>query len=340
MATPIRSFKMPDGREFEVFGKVYYGICTTAANTSAKTVSISGFTSESLVAGVRVIVRFQNAQNYNGTPSLNVSGTGAKTIWRNGGESNAGQYEWEAYAVISFIYSGSSWYIENNSHATTTYWGKTKLTNSISNDTTMALTPKAVYDAGYLTAEDMDQIVVGVSGVKGNSESTYRTGNVNLTAADIGAVATTGNETVAGNKNFTGDTTLSSLTLGSESAITSWSGFTRQTATTTWTVPTVENNSATIRPTDNKSGFYQEGKHTYVQLELRLTQTLNADTSLSGFLSGFPIPAKTYAILSVATGGGAYGWASITTSGVMNLRLNKQTGTTTTIYITGTYTTA
>lgn len=49
---------------------------------------------------------------------------------------------------------------------------------------------------------------VKVTGVKGNAESTYRTGNVNLTAANVGAVATSGNETVSGNKTFTGTTTI------------------------------------------------------------------------------------------------------------------------------------
>lgn len=49
---------------------------------------------------------------------------------------------------------------------------------------------------------------VKVTGVKGNAESTYRTGNVNITAANVGAVATTGNETVAGDKTFTGITTI------------------------------------------------------------------------------------------------------------------------------------
>jgi len=35
-------------------------------------------------------------------------------------------------------------------------------------------------------------LTAGVSGVKGNAESSYRTGNVNLTPANIGAVKTTG----------------------------------------------------------------------------------------------------------------------------------------------------
>ena len=52
-------------------------------------------------------------------------------------------------------------------------------------NTTSQLTAQTVQDA-------IDEIVsqgVGVTGVKGNNESTYRTGNVNLTAANIGAEA-------------------------------------------------------------------------------------------------------------------------------------------------------
>ena len=48
----------------------------------------------------------------------------------------------------------------------------------------------------------------GVTGVKGNSESSYRTGQVNLTSANIGAVSLDGNETVSGNKTFSGITTI------------------------------------------------------------------------------------------------------------------------------------
>lgn len=49
---------------------------------------------------------------------------------------------------------------------------------------------------------------IKITGVKGDKESSYRTGQVNLTAANVGAVATTGNETVSGNKTFSGTTTI------------------------------------------------------------------------------------------------------------------------------------
>lgn len=61
-------------------------------------------------------------------------------------------------------------------------------------------------DSGFITD-------AGVTGVKGNAESSYRTGQVNLTAANIGAVATSGNETVTGNKTFSGTTTLNAASV-------------------------------------------------------------------------------------------------------------------------------
>ena len=133
----------------------WYGVCSTAANTQNKIVTIDGFNSGQLVAGCIVVVRFNNAQNYNGVPRLNINGTGDKNIYRDGGSAFAGQYEWPALSLIVFVYDGSGWQIASKHRATTTYWGETKLTDTISNDSTTALTPKAVYDAGFLTLADL-----------------------------------------------------------------------------------------------------------------------------------------------------------------------------------------
>ena len=129
----------------------WYGYCTTAASTQTKSVSISNFFSEQLVDGCKVTVRFSSGQTYNGIPSLNVNGTGAKNI-RLDGNTYAGRYEWNAGQIVAFVYYNGDWVIEDGSHATTTYWGKTKLSNTIANDSTVALTPKAVYDAGYVNS--------------------------------------------------------------------------------------------------------------------------------------------------------------------------------------------
>jgi hypothetical protein len=52
-----------------------------------------------------------------------------------------------------------------------------------------------VYDGTqfHLVGNYIDTNTQTITGVKGNSESTYRTGNVNLTAANIGAAASNHN---------------------------------------------------------------------------------------------------------------------------------------------------
>lgn len=159
MAYLTKSLVMPNGEEIEFVGKTWYGECSTAGTAQTKIVDIPGFTSENLIAGTRVIVRFIQGQLYNGIPQLNVSGTGPKIIYRNGGSPFAGQYEWGPYDLIAFVCATNDntqvWFIENSYRANTTYYGKTKLSNTISNDETVALTPAAVYNAGYLTLADL-----------------------------------------------------------------------------------------------------------------------------------------------------------------------------------------
>lgn len=62
-------------------------------------------------------------------------------------------------------------------------------TNKTVNITVPTKTSELTNDSGFVTA---GSLTTGVSGVKGNAESNYRTGNVNLTAANIGALAADG----------------------------------------------------------------------------------------------------------------------------------------------------
>ena len=128
----IQGLQMPDGNTYEFFGKTYYGTCSTAGTTQTKAVSINGFDTNSLVKGMRVVVCFYYAQLYNGVPFLNIGGTGAKAIYKNGGQNFANINEWKAYDVVSFIYNGSAWYIENSKRLST-----------------------YVNDAGFLTLADL-----------------------------------------------------------------------------------------------------------------------------------------------------------------------------------------
>lgn len=87
---------------------IYYGVCSTAADTVAKTVTVDNFT---LTTGAMVIVKFTN-DNSVASPTLNVNETGAKPIYRYGtttantGTTTTG---WRAGAVQIFVYDGTGW---------------------------------------------------------------------------------------------------------------------------------------------------------------------------------------------------------------------------------------
>lgn len=155
MAFITKSLTMPDGNEFEFLGKTYYGTCNTAAGTAAKvTNNITGFTSADLVAGAHISVKFSYKNTATGIPTLNVAGTGAKSIYIDT-STPAENGEWTAGEVLDFVYDGTNWVIVGRNRAATDAYGVTKLSSTIANDATTALTPKAVYDAGYLTLADL-----------------------------------------------------------------------------------------------------------------------------------------------------------------------------------------
>lgn len=169
----IKTITLPDGNTYNLKdNRIYYGTCTTTSSTQEKSVTIDGFTSSSLVGGTRIVIEFTNG-NSAADPTLNVSSTGAKPILTSGyyssstgshDTSRAVQYEWKT-GLVSFVYDGYAWTIEGGQHASTTYWGKTKLSNTISNDETVALTPKAVNDAGYLTSDDVTATTTTVNSI-------------------------------------------------------------------------------------------------------------------------------------------------------------------------------
>lgn len=120
----------------------HYGECTTGASTQAKVVTIPSLTE--LYEGLHIYVKFTTNQTYNGVPTLNVNGLGAKNIRRTGGE-NAARYEWVANQILHLIYDGTYWVIVDGGFATTTYYGKTKLyTGAASTSTAYALTPSSL----------------------------------------------------------------------------------------------------------------------------------------------------------------------------------------------------
>ena len=100
----------------------YYGVCSTAAATAAKTVDIEGF---ELVVGAMVVVKFTNTNSASSNVTLNVSGTGAKPIYRYGttaAVSSIALSGWSAGAVQMFVYDGTGWIRD--------YWSNSTYTNA------------------------------------------------------------------------------------------------------------------------------------------------------------------------------------------------------------------
>jgi len=154
-----------------------YGVCSTAAATRAKTVTVTFSGTLSLYAGLRVTVKFSNS-NTASAPTLNVNSTGAKAI-KSYGTTNA--TTWIAGQVLTFVYDGTNWLIDGID-------GYTK-GQSLSSSTASAIndltgsTP-ATPDAA------LDLLATAISGVSGGvyigsytGTGTYGAGNpVTITA--------------------------------------------------------------------------------------------------------------------------------------------------------------
>lgn len=87
--------------------------CSTAAATAAKTVTIDGFR---LLSGAQVRVKFTNA-NTASSPTLNVSNTGAKSIYYNGLYSTSftsTSFPFDADKIYTFTYNGTYWVLEGD----------------------------------------------------------------------------------------------------------------------------------------------------------------------------------------------------------------------------------
>lgn len=85
--------------------------CSTAAGTTAKTVTLSGFT---LHKGARFLLYLQNT-NTAYAPTLNVNGTGAKTVYINGG-SSVTTSNWTS-GYWNCVYDGTYWRLDSTGDA-------------------------------------------------------------------------------------------------------------------------------------------------------------------------------------------------------------------------------
>ncbi len=155
-----------------------YAYCYTSAATAAKTVSVDDF---ELTTGKSVTVRFSYA-NTASSPTLNVSGTGAKSIAYAGYSYLLSRYYWKSGDVLTFVYDGYYWQLADGG-------SKKNARSDWASDTT-----SVTVNAGTITMNSGSKIAFGTGG-------TFTLNSTNMTVSSSGTV--TANSFTA-NGAFTG----------------------------------------------------------------------------------------------------------------------------------------
>ncbi|MBO5568915.1 MAG: hypothetical protein J6A79_08315, partial [Clostridia bacterium] len=124
-ATVLKTARNLSGIAFDGSKSIHrFGLCSTAANVAAKTVTLEDDMPFTLEKGAVVFVKMTNANSI-ANPTLNVNDTGAKAIKRyatTAPGTNADQ-SWVAGSVRGFVYDGSYWMVLD--------WGRTNNDNTI-----------------------------------------------------------------------------------------------------------------------------------------------------------------------------------------------------------------
>lgn len=110
-ATKLQTMRYINGSPFDgTTNVVSYAVCTTAAATTTKTVSISRF---GLATGSQVRVKFSNA-NTASAPTLNVGNTGAKRMSYKGKLITNTNFTFNVNKIYTFTYDGTNWVLEGD----------------------------------------------------------------------------------------------------------------------------------------------------------------------------------------------------------------------------------
>ncbi len=200
--TRIEGTLTPDEIDYP-FDKPYFGTCSTAAATQIKVVSCAGF---ELKTGSRIAVQFTYS-NTASQPKLNVNGTGDKFICGIDGTSVISGI-WREKETIDFVYDGTWWIALGCLYATTSEYGLTRLSSSVSStSTTLAATAAAVkqaYDRSSWTSISLtNALSLSYGGTGAKTAAAART-NLGIAATSLyNGTLTSGSITFNyGNYNF------------------------------------------------------------------------------------------------------------------------------------------
>ncbi len=104
-ADTLANARAIDGVSFNGSAAItHYGVCSTPAGTTAKTIALTGFT---LVTGARITVKFTMANTVS-SPTLIVNGTPAKAMKC---KDRTTGLTWKAGELMTLVYDGTNWCI-------------------------------------------------------------------------------------------------------------------------------------------------------------------------------------------------------------------------------------
>ena len=194
--------------------------------------------------------------------------------------------------------------------------------------------------AGYsviysTTITDADNYPVNT--IKYLSSATEASAVAHLPEASAGYVLTFGEITTRKVQLFITRNTLQMYVRSNQMGTwTDWFQIPTQTMTTTFTAPTIVGSSCTL----NYGGYYIEGKHVYIQMQLNLSAALSANTQIQLF-SGLP-NARTAAMpINAMFGTNQLAVCYVDTSGRLFFRpLGASVTTSNSVNINGHYTSA
>lgn len=200
--------------------KIFYGTCDTAAATTAKVVTCTDFTSENLVKGALIYVTF--AYTNSGAVAditLNVNGTGAKSIKKETSTSSGGSTanlqvasQLQANNTYLFQYNGTYWVCMTMDHNTnTTYSSMTVAEIDAGTGTTARLiTPARLKHAVETWAPEPegDFIVPITSAYDSQSDSVVF--STTTTYTELSSAYTTGKRIIASisGEDWSGDVVM------------------------------------------------------------------------------------------------------------------------------------
>ncbi len=191
--------------------KAVYAVSTTGATTAAKTTESGTPAGFVLYNGATVTVKF-NSANSTTTPTLNVNGTGAKTIKSyTGAALSAAEYTWPAGAAITFTYDGSYWCMQDGgalqakADAVASASAASGSATSASNSASAASSSASSASSSATTATNQANAAAGSATAASNS----------ATAASGSATAASNSATAASNS---ATAALNSATAASNSA--------------------------------------------------------------------------------------------------------------------------